>query len=111
MIDFTKIEEITILYADKEKLECNAYIQIANTLQVNGEYGTVKVTMQSELNREMIEPFDIIIKKMDDRYWLKSDYFEEKSEYYPLNVYESEDAFILVYKYADTVMYLHMYCV
>lgn len=109
MIDFTKIEEITMLYVDKEKLECNAYVQIANTLKVNDENETIKVTMKSEKNRETIDPFDIIIKKMDDRHWFKSDYFEEESEYYPLSVCEGEDAYILMYKYIDSMMYVHMY--
>lgn len=35
-------------------------------------------------------------------------YFE-KSECYPLSVYEGEDAFILVHKYADTMMYVNLY--
>lgn len=109
MIDFTKIEEITILYVDKEKLECNTYIQSEKSLQINDELKTIKVTMQSEQNREVIDPFGIIIKKMDDRYWLKSDYFEEESEYYPLSAYEGEDASVLIYLYADTMMYLQAY--
>ncbi len=109
MIDFIKVEEITMLYLDKEKLECNAYVQIANTLKVNDENETIKVTMISEKNREMIDPFDLIVKKMDGRYWIKSDYFEEESEYYPLGVYKGEDAYILVYNYIDARMYIQLY--
>ena len=109
MIDFEKIDEITMLYIDKDKLGYNTYVQIKNSLQVNDQYGTVKVTMKSEKNREPIDPFDIIIKNMDGKYWIKSDYFEEEGEYYPLSVYEGNDAFILEYKYTDVIMYLHAY--
>ena len=109
MIDFEKIEEITIQYADKEKLECNAYVQIENTLQVNGEYGTVKVTMKSEKNREQIDPFNLIVKKKEDRYWIKSDYFEEEGEYYPVAAYEGDDALILVHRYGETILYIYIY--
>ncbi len=111
MIDFTKIEEITMLYVDKDKLECNTYVQSEKSLQVNDEYWTIKATMQSERNREAIDPFDIIIKKMDDRYWLKSDYFKEEGEYFPVSVYEGDNTFILVHRYSDDVMYIHIYCI
>ena len=108
MIDFEKIEEITMLYIDKDKLECNAYLQTENSLQVNDQYGIVKVTMQSKENKEPIDPFDIIIKNIDGKYWLKSNFFE-KSEYYLLSEYVGDSAFILVHRYADIVMYLHLY--
>jgi len=109
MIDFTKVEEITMLYVDKEKLECNAYVQKDRILQINAENSIIKIKMYSEKNREVIDPFDIIIKKMDGRYWIKSDYFEENNKYYSMNMYEGDYAYILEHRYIETLTYIQIY--
>ena len=110
MLDLTKIKDIEMTYILKKDSESYAYIQVKDSLVINPDEQTIKVTLQSEKNRENIELFDIVVTKKDNRYWIKSDYFEDVSALSPVSIYEGDDSFILVYQYENEMMYLHLYC-
>lgn len=110
MLDFTKINDVSMTYILKKDNEGYGYTQVENSLVVSSDKQTIRITLQSEKNRENIEPFDIVVAKKDNRYWIKSDYFEDISVLSLVTIYEGDDAFILVYQYADEMMYLHIDC-
>ena len=96
-------------YIIKNDGENYAYTQVEDSLVISLDDQTIRVTLESEKNRENIEPFDIVVIQKDNRSWIKSDYFEDISVLSPVSIYEGDDAFILVHKYADEIMYLHLY--
>jgi len=109
MLDLTKIKDFSMSSILKNKSEGYTYTQADESIVVSPDKQTIKVTLQSEKNRENFKPFDIIVTKKDDRYWIKSDYFDKFSVLYPVTVYEGDDAFILIHQLADEIMYLHAY--
>ena len=110
MLNLTKIKDISMAYIIKNDGESYAYVQVEDSLVVSPDEQTIRVTLQSEKNREDIEPFDMVVTQKDNRYWIKSDFFEDISILSPVSVYEGDDAFILVHQVEDEIMYLHLYC-
>lgn len=111
MLDLIKIKDIEMTYILKNGGESYTYIQVKDSLVINLDEQTIKVTLESEKNKENIKPFDIIVTKKADRYWIKSGYFEDESTLYSVSAYKGDDDFILVGKMdANEIMYLHLYC-
>ena len=107
MIEIENIEEFTMRYIFKNGSECYDCIQVEDSLVLSPDKQTVKATLKAKQNTVNLAPFDIIVTKKDDKYWIKSDFFEEVSTLYRLNIFEGDDEYILMTEFPTEVMYLH----
>ena len=82
-------------------------IQVDDTLILSPDKQTIKTTLKSKDNNPDIDSFDIIITKKDNKFWIKSDFFEDVSTLYPLNLFIGEEETILMTEFSTEVMYLH----
>jgi len=111
MIDFINVNDVSMAYILKSSNEGYVYNLVEGSLKVSPDKDTIRATLQIEKNREDIDPFDIIVMKKDDEYWIKSDYFVDPSELSRVDVYRGDDSsYILLYQFQDEIMYLHIYC-
>ncbi len=69
---------------------------------------TIKFTLESKNNNIDIGNFDIVITKKDDKYWIKSDFFEDESVLFPLKVFTGDAEYIIIAEFPTEIMYLHI---
>ncbi len=110
MLKLKKIMDASMVYVHKTDNEGYSYRMVKDSLHIGSNKKTLKLTMESEKNRENIDPFDLIIVKKGGSFKIKTDFFDENATLYPVNVYESDDSFILERIFEDEIIYLHLYC-
>jgi len=110
MLKLTDIEEITMRYIFKDETDCYEYIQDNQFPTSLANNQTIKFRLKPKLGTVNESPFDMIITYKDNRYWVKSDFFDEVSKLYPLNLFLGEDEAILMAEFPKEkqVMYLHI---
>ncbi len=94
-------------YIFKDGTECYDCIQVDDSLVLSPDKLTIRTTLKPKLGTVNLAPFDIIITIKDNRYWVKSDFLEEVSTLYPLNLFEGEDENVFIADFSTEVMYLH----
>ncbi len=107
MFKLENIEELTMRYIFKDRTECYDYIQEKGVLTLSPDKQTIRVTLKPKEGTVNIAPFDIIITTKNNRYWVKSDFFENVSTLYPLNLFVGDKETILMAEFPTEVMYLH----
>ena len=110
MIDFTKIEEFTAEYVVPGEQKINTYNQAKDKLKVSSDGQSITVSMKSEQNKENVKPFDMRIIKKGSGYEIVHDLFENDTIHYPLTIKkDGDDEFLLVHKYENEIMHIHVY--
>jgi len=94
-------------YILKDGSECYDCIQVENSLVLSSDKQTIRTTLRPKENSVNMKPFDIVLTKKDDRYWIKSDFFEEESTLYSLNTFSGDDEYLFIHDFSTEVMYLH----
>ncbi len=103
MLKINKIQYFSMRYIFKNKDEHYNCIQTEDSLILSPDKQTIKCTLKSKDNN-----IDIDITKKDDKYWVKSDFFEDETILYPLKVFLGDDEHILVAEFPTEIMYLHI---
>ena len=101
-----KIDDIVMRYIDKETQSFFEYEQIDDTFVFNKENKTIRVTMQN-IDKEEKERFDVVIKKKNKSFFIKTDYFTDQEEY-PLKIFKENEEFILFHDFGREIIYLHI---
>ena len=107
MLKLENIEELTMRYIFKDGTQCYNCIQDNEVLTLSPDKQTIRFTLKPKLSTVNIAPFDIAITIKDNRYWVKSDFFEDVSTLYPLNLFIGDEETILMVEFSTEIMYLH----
>jgi len=97
-----EIEDIVMRYIDNSSFF--EYESIEDSYIFNKENNSLKITMQ---NIDKKEKFDIVIKKKDLSFFIKTDYFTDQ-EYYPLKIFKENEEFIMFHDFGNEIIYLHI---
>jgi len=108
MLKIEKIKYCSMRYIFKDGSDFYDCIQVDDTLILSPDKQTIKTTLKSKDNNPDIDSFDIIITKKDNKFWIKSDFFEDETILYPLQIFNGEDEHILVAEFPTEIMYLHV---
>lgn len=110
MIDLSKVEEISMKWLLKDGSECYDCIQDEDSLILSDDKSTIKVTLKPSVANSELDPFDLIITKKDNKYWIKTDFYDS-SELYALHSFESDNEYIFVLEDTIEITYVHANCV
>jgi hypothetical protein len=106
-MNLAKIEDFSMRYLYKNCSECYDCVQVENSMSLSPENQTIRATLKAKEGNVNLDQFDIIIAKKDNKYSIKSDFFEEESKFYPLHIFKGDDEYILMADFVTEVMYLH----
>ena len=110
MINFQKFTYFSMTYVfieEDEDIVCE-YEQTNAPLKVAADGNSITFTLKNiDANEDSEEYTTTLVKEADDEFYLKSSYFEDADEPYPLSVevYDEEVRFTLASE--DEVMYLY----
>lgn len=100
-----KIEEFEVSYYFKRTNETHHYHQIGTvTLSPKGD--AIYFVMRKSDNSENLENFTTVILVRNSDYFIKSDYFEDMSEEYELELSEQDSGIVFVLDEGDEKMEL-----
>lgn len=109
IVDFKQLKHfsMTYVFTDEEDIACE-YEQTEQEPTVAADSNSASFKL---INIDQNEDQDVysvtLLKEGDDEFYIKSDYFDDAEEAYPLDVEISEDDVKFVLEGEDEVMYLY----
>ncbi|MFZ2313320.1 MAG: hypothetical protein WAV82_11940 [Methylobacter sp.] len=108
-VDFHRLKHFSMTYVfmDDEDIACE-YEQTAESPVVAADGNSVSFTLRNIDSNEDNDSYSmVLVKNGDDEFYLKSDYFDDATEPYPLDVEISDDDVKFILEGEDEVMYLY----
>ncbi|MCF7964626.1 hypothetical protein V3O24_16510 [Methylobacter sp. Wu8] len=108
-IDFNRLKHFSMTYVfiDDEDIACE-YEQTEQNPVVAPDGNSVSFTLKNIDQDEDKECYSVVlVKESDDEFYIKSDYFDDAAEPYPLDVEISDDDVKFILEGEDEVMYLY----
>ncbi|MCK9394498.1 MAG: hypothetical protein M0Q44_02780 [Methylobacter sp.] len=108
-IDFNRLKHFSMTYVfmDDEEIACE-YEQTEQSPVVAADGNSVSFILRNIDQNEDQENYSIVLgKEGDDEFYIKSDYFDDAGEPYPLDVEVSDDDVKFVLEGEGEVMYLY----
>lgn len=101
-----KIKEIDMVYEFKSENEVYDY-HLVGEIILSPDKKHLKFRMRKSDGSENIDDFDNIIVYDEEYYYIKSEYYENISEKYPLEVSESDGEVIFVQNSGNEIMTIY----
>jgi hypothetical protein len=108
-VDFNRLKHfsMTYVFTDDESIACE-YEQTEQSPVVAADGNSVSFSLKNIDPNEDQDVYSVVlVKEGDDEFYIKSDYFEDASEPYPLDVEISEEDVKFILEGEDEVMYLY----
>ncbi|MGZ4980077.1 MAG: hypothetical protein ACXWE4_01885 [Methylobacter sp.] len=108
-IDFNRLKHFSMTYVfmDDEEIACE-YEQTEQSPVVAPDGNSVSFTLRNIDQSEDKDLYSVVlVKESDDEFYIKSDYFEDDNEPYPLDVEISDDDVKFILEGEDEDMYLY----
>ena len=108
-VDFNRLKyfSMTYVFMDEEDIACE-YEQTEQSPIVAPDGNSVSFSLRNIDQNEDQDIYSVeLVKESDDEFYIKSDYFEDIAEAYPLDVEISEDDVKFILEGEDEVMYLY----
>ncbi len=108
-VDFNRLKHFSMTYVfmDDEDVACE-YEQTEQDPVIAAGGNSVSFTLRNIDQNEDKECYSIVlVKESDDAFYIKSDYFDDAAEAYPLDVEISADDVKFILEGEDEVMYLY----
>ncbi|HEY8159214.1 MAG TPA: hypothetical protein VIF10_10985 [Methylobacter sp.] len=108
-IDFNRLKHFSMTYVfmDDEEIACE-YEQTEQSPVVALDGNSVSFTLRNIDQSEDKDLYSVVlVKESDDEFYIKSDYFEDANEPYPLDVEISDDDVKFILEGEDEDMYLY----
>jgi ethanolamine utilization protein EutQ (cupin superfamily) len=98
---------MTYVFMDDEEIACE-YEQTEQSPVVALDGNSVSFTLRNIDQSEDKDLYSVVlVKESDDEFYIKSDYFEDANEPYPLDVEISDDDVKFILEGEDEDMYLY----
>lgn len=108
-IDFSRLKHFSMTYVfmdDEDEDIVFEYEQTEQSPVVDGN--NISFTLKNIDQNEDQDIYSIVlVKESDDKFYIKSDYFDDTDEPYPLDVEISDDDVKFILEGEDEVMYLY----
>jgi hypothetical protein len=105
--DFTYFSMTYIFIEEDEDIVCE-YEQTNASLKVAADGNSITFMLKNiDTNEDSEEYTTTLVKEADDEFYLKSSYFEDADEPYPLSVEVSDEEVSFTLASEDEVMYLY----
>lgn len=108
-VDFNRLKHfsMTYVFVDDEDVACE-YEQTEQSPVVALDGNSVSFSLRNIDQNEDQECYSVVLgKEGDDEFYIKSDYFDNAAEPYPLDVEISDDDVKFILAGEDEVMYLY----
>jgi ethanolamine utilization protein EutQ (cupin superfamily) len=108
-VDFNRLKHfsMTYVFTDGEDMACE-YEQTEQSPVVAPDGNSVSFSLRNIDQNEDQDIYSVVlVKESNDEFYIKSDYFEDAAEPYPLDVEISEDDVKFILEGEDEVMYLY----
>lgn len=108
-VDFNRLKHFSMTYVfmDDEEIACE-YEQTEQSPVVAPDGNSVSFTLRNIDQSEDKDLYSVVlVKEGDDAFYIKSDYFEDADEPYPLDVEISDDDVKFILEGEDEDMYLY----
>lgn len=109
-VDFNRLKHFSMTYVfieDDEDIACE-YEQTEQSLVVAPDGNSISFTLRNLDQSEDKDNYSVVlVKESDDEFYIKSDYFDDAVEPYPLDVEISDDDVKFILEGEDEVMYLY----
>jgi hypothetical protein len=108
-VDFSRLKHFSMTYVfiDDDDIACE-YEQTEQSPVVAPDGNSVSFSLKNIDPDEDTECYSVVlVKKGDDEFYIKSGYFDDASEPYPLDVEVSDDDVKFILEGEDEVMYLY----
>jgi len=108
-VDFNRLKHFSMTYVfiDDEDVACE-YEQTEQDPVVAPDGNSVSFSLRNIDQNEDQDCYSVVlVKKGDDEFYIKSDYFDDATEPYPLDVEISDDDVKFILEGEDEVMYLY----
>lgn len=109
LVDFHRIKHFSMTYVFIEDVDIACeYEQTADTPVVAPDGNSISFTLRNIDQNEDKDTYSmVLVKSSDDEFYLKSDYFDDAAEPYPLDVEISDDDIKFILEGEGEVMYLY----
>jgi hypothetical protein len=109
LVDFHRIKHFSMTYVFIEDVDIACeYEQTAEPPVVAPDGNSISFTVRNIDPNEDKDTYSmVLVKNSDDEFYLKSDYFDDAAEPYPLDVEMSDDDIKFILEGEDEVMYLY----
>lgn len=98
---------MTYVFIDDEDVACE-YEQTEQSPVVAADGNSITFSLTNIDQNEDQDIYSVVlVKKADDDFYIKSDYFDDAAEPYPLDVEVSDDDVKFILEGEDEVMYLY----
>jgi hypothetical protein len=108
-VDFNRLKyfSMTYVFMDEEEVACE-YEQTEQSLAVAADGNSVSFSLRNIDQDEDKDVYSVVlVKEADDELYIKSDYFGDAAEPYPLDAEISDDDVKFILEGEDEVMYLY----
>jgi len=108
-VDFNRLKHFSMTYVfmDDEEIACE-YEQTEQSPVVAPDGNSVSFTLRNIDQSEDKDLYSVVlVKEGDDEFYIKSDYFEDADEPYPLDVEISDDDVKFILEGENEDMYLY----
>ncbi len=108
-VDFNRLKHFSMTYVfmDDEDIACE-YEQTEQSPVVAPDGNSISFSLTNIDQNEDQDIYSVVlVKKADDDFYIKSDYFDDGAEPYPLDVEISDDDVKFILEGEDEVMYLY----
>ncbi len=108
-VDFNRLKHFSMTYVfiDDEDVACE-YEQTEQDPVVAPDGNSVSFSLRNIDQNEDQDCYSVVLeRKGDDEFYIKSDYFDDAAEPYPLDVEISDDDVKFILEGEDEVMYLY----
>ncbi len=108
-VDFNRLKHFSMTYVfiDDEDVACE-YEQTEQNPVVAPDGNSISFNLTNIDQNEDQDIYSVVlVKKADDDFYIKSDYFDDAAEPYPLDVEISDDDVKFILEGEDEVMYLY----
>lgn len=108
-VDFNRLKHFSMTYVfiDDEDVACE-YEQTEQGSVVAPDGNSVSFSLRNIDQNEDQDIYSVVlVRKGDDDFYIKSDYFDDADEPYPLDVEISDDDVKFILEGEDEVMYLY----
>lgn len=108
-VNFNRLKHFSMTYVfiDDEDVACE-YEQTEQSPVVAPDGNSISFSLTNIDQNEDQDIYSVVlVKKADDDFYIKSDYFDDAAEPYPLDVETSDDDVKFILEGEDEVMYLY----
>ncbi|TAK64358.1 hypothetical protein [Methylobacter sp.] len=108
-VDFNRLKHFSMTYVfmDDEDVVCE-YEQTEQNPVVTSDGKSISFALRNIDQSEDKDIYSVVlVKESDDEFYIKSDYFGDEAEPYPLDVEISDDDVKFILEGEDEVMYLY----